>query len=100
MPVATTRRNAMFCPANLTVCPHQQCGATLSSRLSVRHRIANARQRRTGIQTCPACQQKHFWHASDGGAVTWELYPGEAEHLNIDAPLPEIWRQLGVMAVA
>lgn len=98
MPVATPasrRRPVKKCPANRVTCPDPTADHVQPSP-----RTPHGKFRGRGIDACATCGIEYFHYTADGGTEVIGLYPGEAEHLNIDAPLPEIWRQLGVMAVA
>ena len=87
------RRPVRKCAAHRVTCPNPLCG---------RPQQANAPRgkfRGRGLQACPACGIEYFYAAADGGAEVVGLWPGEADGIDIDEPLPVIWERLGLLGV-
>jgi hypothetical protein len=58
---------------------------------------AHGKFRGRGISDC-SCGVTYFFHSADGGTEVIGLYPGEADRIDIDEPLPTIWERLGLIA--
>lgn len=91
------RRPVLKCRANRVRCPDPTCDHV---QRIVGSTIDSAKFRGRGIAACQRCGQQYFFHAADGCADVAGLWPGEAEQIDIDAPLPSIWQLLGVMEAA
>jgi hypothetical protein len=76
-------------------CPNPTCGHVQPAA-----RTPHGKFRGRGIEACPHCATEYFYHAADGGVEVIGLWPGEAERLDVDAPLPDIWQRLGILAAA
>lgn len=89
------RRPIVKCKANRVRCPDPTCAHTQPPP-----RTPHGKSRGRGIDACARCNTEYFHHTADGGTEVIGLWPGEAERLDIDAPLPSIWEQLGILVAA
>lgn len=89
------KRPVKMCPVNKARCPNPTCNRAQENPYDPSRNF-----RGRGVTQCPLCGTEYFFHAADGCVYMAGLWPDEARRIDIDAPLPEIWRQLGVMAVA
>jgi hypothetical protein len=87
------RRPTIKCAANRVRCPDPTCRHVQPSA-----RTPHGKVRGRGIDACVRCGLEYFYHAADGGVEVVGLWPGEAERLDVDQPLPRIWERLGLMA--